>query len=496
MTARPDLPLARRGLRLQAVGRRPAPDRRRAPAARPTRACWSRPTPPTTPASSSSPTTSRSSRPSTSSRRSSTTRTRSGASPRRTRCRTSTRWAARRCRALNLVAYPLETLGPDVLREILRGGADAVAGRGRGDRRRPLDRRPGAEVRPGGHRHRAPGRGAHQRRRPRRRRARADQAARRRGGGDRDQARAGRRRRWSSAAIEVMTTLNDRAAEQARAAGAHALTDVTGFGLLGPRARAGGGERPGRRDRRRPPCPRSTACSSCWRTTTRWPAARAATAPTPRRSRACADGVPEPRRRLRVRRDDLRRPARRGGRRATIEGGVVGRLVAGEPGTIARRASAAGRRASEAARARCRRRRRRARRASSPRAASRRQQHEHDRDREHAEQVGVVLARRARRPSTSRIVQAASSASAAPLAPIVPPCRVERRRRAQRAGRAADEEHEQRRPRAVAALQQPAEQEDRAERDDLVAGRGRRRTACVTSSPVVVRRAGRSDAGR
>ena len=33
--------------------------------------------------------------------------------------------------------------------------------------------------------------------------------------------------------VEVMTTLNDRAALQARAAGAHALTDVTGFGLLG-----------------------------------------------------------------------------------------------------------------------------------------------------------------------------------------------------------------------------------------------------------------------
>ncbi len=30
-----------------------------------------------------------------------------------------------------------------------------------------------------------------------------------------------------------MTTLNARAADQARAAGAHALTDVTGFGLLG-----------------------------------------------------------------------------------------------------------------------------------------------------------------------------------------------------------------------------------------------------------------------
>ncbi len=34
-------------------------------------------------------------------------------------------------------------------------------------------------------------------------------------------------------AVEVMTTLNRDAAEAARAAGAHALTDVTGFGLLG-----------------------------------------------------------------------------------------------------------------------------------------------------------------------------------------------------------------------------------------------------------------------
>jgi selenide,water dikinase len=34
-------------------------------------------------------------------------------------------------------------------------------------------------------------------------------------------------------AVEVMTTLNSSAADAARAAGAHALTDVTGFGLLG-----------------------------------------------------------------------------------------------------------------------------------------------------------------------------------------------------------------------------------------------------------------------
>lgn len=36
-----------------------------------------------------------------------------------------------------------------------------------------------------------------------------------------------------SMAIEVMTTLNADAAEQAQAAGVHAMTDVTGFGLLG-----------------------------------------------------------------------------------------------------------------------------------------------------------------------------------------------------------------------------------------------------------------------
>ena len=33
--------------------------------------------------------------------------------------------------------------------------------------------------------------------------------------------------------VEVMAALNDRAAEAMRAAGAHAATDVTGFGLAG-----------------------------------------------------------------------------------------------------------------------------------------------------------------------------------------------------------------------------------------------------------------------
>jgi selenide,water dikinase len=38
---------------------------------------------------------------------------------------------------------------------------------------------------------------------------------------------------WIEAAVETMTTLNADAAAAARACGAHALTDVTGFGLLG-----------------------------------------------------------------------------------------------------------------------------------------------------------------------------------------------------------------------------------------------------------------------
>ena len=67
--------------------------------------------------------------------------------------------------ALNLVAYPLETLGPDVLREILRGGVGRRGGGGRVDRRRALDRRPRAEVRPRGHGRRRPAGDPDQRRR-------------------------------------------------------------------------------------------------------------------------------------------------------------------------------------------------------------------------------------------------------------------------------------------------------------------------------------------
>jgi selenide,water dikinase len=134
--------------------------------------------------------------------------------------------------ALNLVAYPLETLGPDVLREILRGGAEAVAAAGASivgghsiddpepkyglavtgvvDPRAVLTNaggRPGDALvltKPLG--------------------AGTVATALKRGLAAPD---------LVDRAVAVMATLNDVAAEQARAAGAHALTDVTGFGLLG-----------------------------------------------------------------------------------------------------------------------------------------------------------------------------------------------------------------------------------------------------------------------
>ena len=134
--------------------------------------------------------------------------------------------------ALNLVAFPLEALGADVLREILRGGADAAAAAG------------AAVV--GGHSIDDP--------EPKYGMAvtgvvHPDEVLTNAGGrvgaalvltkplGAGTVATAIKRELASAELVEravaVMATLNDRAAEQARAAGAHALTDVTGFGLLG-----------------------------------------------------------------------------------------------------------------------------------------------------------------------------------------------------------------------------------------------------------------------
>ena len=134
--------------------------------------------------------------------------------------------------ALNLVAYPLETLGPEVLAEILRGGADALAAAGASivgghsidDPEPKYGLAVTGTVHPDAVLTNAGG-------------AAGDALVLTKPLGAGTVATAIKRGLANGAlverAIEVMTTLNDRAAAAARSAGAHALTDVTGFGLLG-----------------------------------------------------------------------------------------------------------------------------------------------------------------------------------------------------------------------------------------------------------------------
>jgi selenide, water dikinase len=237
--------------------------------------------------------------------------------------------------ALNLVAYPLATLGPDVLREILRGGSDAagaagaavVGGHSIDDPEPKYGMAVTGIVAPDAVLTNAGGRAGDALVLTKPLGAGAVATAIKRGLAD---------AALVDRAVTVMTALNDRAAAQARAAGAHALTDISGFGLLGhvhelaaasgaaveleaaavpaidgvlelletDEAVAGGSAR-NRADAE---------------TFTRW-----------------ADGVPEPRRRLLT--DAMTSggllaavdPARAG----EIDGAVIGRLVAGEPGTVA-----------------------------------------------------------------------------------------------------------------------------------------------------------------
>ncbi len=134
--------------------------------------------------------------------------------------------------ALNLVAYPLEVLGAEVLAEILRGGHDACAAAGcavvGGHSIDDPEPKYGLSVTGTVH---------------------PDELLTNGGGrvgdalvltkplGAGTVATAIKREQADDLLIEravrVMTTLNDAAARDARAAGAHALTDVSGFGLLG-----------------------------------------------------------------------------------------------------------------------------------------------------------------------------------------------------------------------------------------------------------------------
>jgi selenide, water dikinase len=132
--------------------------------------------------------------------------------------------------ALNLVAYSLEELGREVLGEILRGGADAAGAAGvsiaGGHSIDDAEPKYGLAVTGT----------VHPDRLMRNSTARAGDElwlTKPLGAGVISTAMKRGLIEDGSAAIDVMTTLNRDAAEQAVAAGASAMTDVTGFGLLG-----------------------------------------------------------------------------------------------------------------------------------------------------------------------------------------------------------------------------------------------------------------------
>src|SRR4051794_34290505 len=236
--------------------------------------------------------------------------------------------------ALNLVAFPLETLGAGVLREILRGGHDAVQAAGASivgghsidDPEPKYGLAVTGIVDPRAVLTNAGGRAG-------------DALVLTKPLGAGTVATALKRGLASPELVErgvaVMSTLNDVAAEQARAAGASALTDVTGFGLLGhvhELAEASGLA-----------AEIDAAAVPAIEGVLELLADERALAGGSKRNRADADSftawgdVSEPRRRLVT--DAMTsggllaavEPARAGG----IEGWVVGRFVEGAPGALA-----------------------------------------------------------------------------------------------------------------------------------------------------------------
>jgi len=134
--------------------------------------------------------------------------------------------------ALNLVAFSLEELGSDVLREILRGGADAaqaagvavVGGHSIDDREPKYGMAVTGVAHPDALLTNAGGRAGDALVLTKPVGAGAITTAVKRGAAGPDA---------EVAAIAVMSELNAASAGAAQAAGAHAVTDVTGFGLLG-----------------------------------------------------------------------------------------------------------------------------------------------------------------------------------------------------------------------------------------------------------------------
>jgi selenide, water dikinase len=134
--------------------------------------------------------------------------------------------------ALNLVAWPLESLGPDALRDVLRGGADVareagvaiVGGHSIDDPEPKYGLAVTGVVDPGRILRNSTALAGHDLFLSKPIGAGVATTALKRGLASPE---------LMASAVEVMTTLNRAAAEAARAAGASAVTDVTGFGLLG-----------------------------------------------------------------------------------------------------------------------------------------------------------------------------------------------------------------------------------------------------------------------
>jgi selenide, water dikinase len=134
--------------------------------------------------------------------------------------------------ALNLVAWPLEQLGPDALREVLRGGMDVVRAAGAevvgGHSIDDPEPKYGLAVTGAVHPDRvitnAGGRAGDALVLTKPLGAGAVVTARKRGHAD---------DALLARAVETMAALNEQAGAAAVAAGASAMTDVTGFGLLG-----------------------------------------------------------------------------------------------------------------------------------------------------------------------------------------------------------------------------------------------------------------------
>ena len=140
--------------------------------------------------------------------------------------------AGRPVTAMNVVAFPLERLGGDVLREILRGGLEVVADAGASlvgghsidDPEPKYGLAVTGVVDPRAMVTNAGGRAGDVLVLTKPLGVGAIVTARKRGAADDD---------LLAEAVEVMTTLNAAASAAAVEAGAHAMTDVTGFGLLG-----------------------------------------------------------------------------------------------------------------------------------------------------------------------------------------------------------------------------------------------------------------------